>query len=84
MTKYWVQLIACCTVAFWETIAEFNVTCWDTPMYIPLHALAQGYCRNNLHWLHGDKTTIPYPQILVGLQLKMILTIDYPDDYSLD
>lgn len=53
-TKYEVEFTVCCITA------DFNVTCRSTPVYIPLHALAQGYCG---HWLHGDQNTVAALQL---------------------
>lgn len=62
--------------SFWGAVAEFNVSRWSTPVYIPSHALAQGHCRANGHWLHGEQTTARNIQLVEGLQLTIILISD--------
>lgn len=61
---------------FWETIVDFSATRRSSPVYIPSHALAQGYDKSNRHWLHEDQTTGATIQLQVGLQLMIILIID--------
>lgn len=63
--------LECCIAALWETKADFSVARWSSPVYIPLHALAQGYYGSNGHWLHGDQTTGATLQLQVGLPLTI-------------